>query len=111
MVTIPYHGIIIMNIAQKVGFRRKLGTSDLLTLLQHEWSSAIASHGAVHALAIDIVGAFDKVANKGVLAKAQAWGVNGILLAWLQDYLKDRSLQAVICGQESAQYPISAGVP
>ena len=97
--------------AHQFGFRRKLGTSDLLTLLVHEWSSAIASHGAVHALAIDIAGAFDKVAHRGVLAKAQACGITGTLLAWLQDYLKDRSLQAVICGQESAQYPISAGVP
>ena len=97
--------------AHQFGFRRKLGTSDLLTLLQHEWSSAIASHGAVHALAIDIAGAFDKVAHRGVLAKAQACGITGTLLAWLQDYLKDRSLQAVICGQQSAQYPISAGVP
>ena len=97
--------------AHQFGFRRKLGTSDLLTLLQHEWSSAIASHGAVNALAIDIAGAFDKVAHRRVLAKAQSCGITGTLLAWLQAYLKDRSLQAVIWGQESAQYPISAGVP
>ena len=49
--------------------------------------------------------------HRRVLAKAQACGITGTLLSWLQDYLKDRSLQAVICGQESALYPISAGVP
>ena len=56
--------------AHQFGFHRKLGTSDLLTLLQHELSSAFASHGAVYAIAIDIAGAFDKVAHRGVLAKA-----------------------------------------
>ena len=97
--------------AHQFGFRRRLGTADLLTLLQHKWSSAIANRGSVHTLAVDIAGAFDKVSHKGALAKAQACGISGTLHTWLQYYLSNRSLRAVVCGQESKVFPVKAGVP
>ena len=97
--------------AHQFGFRRRLGTADLLTLLQHKWSSTIANHGSVHTLAVDIAGAFDKVSHKGVLAKAQACGISGTLHTWLEDYLSNRSLRAVVCGQESEVFPVKSRVP
>ena len=97
--------------AQQFGFRRGLGTSDLLTRLQHEWSCALAQGGEVHVLAADIAGAFDKVSHCGVLHKAKCYGLSGPLLAWLSSYLSGRHLQVVIGGQQSSLLPISAGVP
>ena len=96
--------------AHQFGFRRRLGTADLLTLLQHKWSSTIANRGSVHTLAVDIAGAFDEVSHKGALAKAQACGISGTLHTLLQDYLSNRSLRAVVCGQESEVFPIKASV-
>ena len=84
--------------AYQFGFRRRLGTADLLTLLQHKWSSTIANRGSVHTLAVDIAGAFDKVSHEGALAKAQACGISGTLHTWLQGYLSNRSLRAVRTG-------------
>ena len=78
------------------GFRRRLGTADLLTLLQHKWSSTIVNRGSVQT--VDIAGAFDKVSHKGALAKAQACGISGTLHTWLQDYLSNRSLRTVWTG-------------
>ena len=74
-------------------------------------SSTIANRGSVHTLAVDIAGAFDKVSHKGALAKAQACGISGTLHTWLQDYLSNRSLRAVVCGQESEVFSVKAGVP
>ena len=97
--------------AHQFGFRRRLCTADLLTLLQNKWSSTSANRGSVHTLAVDIAGAFDKVSHKGALAKAQACGISGTLHTWLQDYLSNRSLRAVVCGQEPEVFPVRAGVP
>ena len=37
--------------------------------------------------------------------------VSGTLHSLLQDYLSNRSLRAVVCGQESEVFPVKAGVP
>ena len=47
------------------GFRRGLGSSDLLTLLHHQWCRTAGEGGVVRILAADIAGAFDKVSHKG----------------------------------------------
>ena len=93
------------------GFRRRLGTSDLLTKLHSEWSKAAGLGGSVYVLAVDIAGAFDRVSHAGVLHQAACCGVTGDLLTWLKSYLRDRQLKAVLSGQESPQYPVQAGVP
>ncbi|XP_065195441.1 uncharacterized protein LOC135826763 [Sycon ciliatum] len=76
--------------ANQYGFRSGLGTQDLLTLLHHRWSTVAAGGGAVRVVAVDIAGAFDQVSHPGVIHKAQQYGVSGMLLAWLRDYLLDR---------------------
>ena len=93
------------------GFRRGLGSSDLLTLLHHQWCRTAGEGGVVRILAADIAGAFDKVSHKGVLHKASSYGISGQLFSWLQSYLSDRRIKAVINGYESPLYPITAGVP
>ena len=93
------------------GFRGGLSTADLLTKLHHEWSKSLASGGAVHVLAIDIAGAFDKVSHSGVLHKAKCYGISGPLLTWLRSYLENRQIKAVVGGQSSTPHNIRAGVP
>lgn len=93
------------------GFRRRLGTSDLLTLVQHKWASTLAHGGEVHAMALDIAGAFDKVSHSGLLFKAERYGICGELLTWISSYLSERHLQVVVSGQCSTPHPITAGVP
>ena len=88
-----------------------LSIADLLTKLHHEWSMSLASGGAVHVLAIDIAGAFDKVSHPGVLHKAKCYGISGPLLTWLRSYLKNRQIKAVVGGQSSTPHNIRAGVP
>ena len=70
-----------------------------------------AQGGAAGVVAVDIAGAFDKVSHPGVLYKAQQYGVAGMLLDWLIDYLLDRSITVVVGGQISLPHGITAGVP
>ena len=93
------------------GFRRGLGTSDLLTALHHQWVSTIGTGGTVRVLAIDIAGAFDRVSHRGLLVKLRSYGIHSKLLEWLESYLSNRSLEVVVEGQTSSRYPITAGVP
>ena len=50
--------------AHQFGFRRRLGTDDLLTTLLHHWAVTAGNGDSVHVLAIDIAGAFDKVSSR-----------------------------------------------
>ena len=72
------HGVFS---SQQYGFRKELGTSDTLMKLLNDWSSTAASGGMVHALAIDIAEAFDKVSHRGVLHKTEACGIRDPWLA------------------------------
>lgn len=93
------------------GFRRGLSTQDALTLLNHRWSTITANGGAVRVVAVDIAGAFDRVSHIGLLHKLQQNGIQGHLLSWLGDYLKNRTLDVVINGKTSQTLPVEAGVP
>ena len=93
------------------GFRPGLSAADLLTSISHQWQSCINAGGAVRALAVDIAGAFDKVSHLGVLHKLRSYGIAGTLHQWLTSYLTDRTLQAVVGGATSPQFPVTAGVP
>jgi len=96
---------------KQYGFRRGMGTADLLTLLQHEWALTAGNRGCALVLALDIAGAFDKVSHTGLLHKLGNLGIGGNLLAWIRDYLDKRTLQVVVNGQRSKSFPIRAGVP
>ena len=93
------------------GFRRRLGTADLLTSLQHEWICTLNHGGIAQILAIDIQGSFDKVSHLGLTTKLASYGIQGHLLEWLKDYLCNRELQAVVSGKTSKRYQVCSGVP
>ena len=96
---------------RQYGFRSGLRTADLLAVLGHDWSLAPGSGGCAHILAVDIAGAFARVSQPGLLHRAATLGIGGGLLQWLLDYLRNRTLNAIVNGQESAQFQIKAGVP
>ena len=97
--------------SNQFGFRRAIGTADLLTSLHHEWVTEMGKGGTVNVLAIDIAGAFDKVSHLGLLAKIQGYSIRESLLRWLTDYLDNRKIQAVMGGNTSNSFAIHSGVP
>ncbi|MPC53254.1 RNA-directed DNA polymerase from mobile element jockey [Portunus trituberculatus] len=79
----------------------KLG-ENLHLLPTSELSGALNQVRATAVVALDIEGAFDRL---------HATGIDGALLPFLQDYLKDRHLQVTVGGRESEVQPIRAGIP
>ena len=66
------------------------------------------------AIFLEFSKAFDRVATPRLFCKLSHYGIRGSMLAWIQEYLNDRS-QSVNCvildGISSCNLPVSSGVP
>ena len=60
---------------------------------------------------LDISKAFDRVWHKGLLQKLKQFGIQGRLLKWFENYLKDRFQRVIINGQVSDWIKLLFGVP
>ena len=60
---------------------------------------------------LDFAKAFDKVDHNLVLRKAQAFGIDGRLLSWIQQFLKDRTQSVIVNGKISSPREVISGVP
>jgi ribonuclease P/MRP protein subunit RPP40 len=54
---------------------------------------------------------FDSVPHKRLIHKMQGYGVEGNLLNWISDFLKDRTQFVSVNGQESERVAVTSGVP
>ena len=117
-----YERILVTNITKffdthqlinnrQFGFRSKRSVSDLLLQLTTKWQKSLENRIDTCVIALDIAGAFDRVWHKGLIAKLKSLGISGDLLLLLQDYLQGRTLQVVVNGSTSSEYPIEASVP
>jgi ribonuclease P/MRP protein subunit RPP40 len=60
---------------------------------------------------LDFQKAFDKVPHKRLLHKVKDMGIEGDLLCWLQDWLKDRKQRVCLAGECSEWAEVTSGVP
>ena len=93
------------------GFRAKRSTEMQLILTLHDMAKAIQS-SSIHAVVLDFAKDFDKVPHKRLLRKLQHYGIQGLLLNWLESFITQR-FQSVVCeGQTSRPScsPISANL-
>ena len=94
------------------GYRQHHGTElQLLYLTQNIYKSLDTGHHFT-AIYLDITKYFDKIWHKGLLFKCKnEFGITGILLTWLESYLKDRK-QCVRINDTFSDYKIiNAGCP
>ena len=93
------------------GFRQARSTGDLLAYAAHAWSSALESYGESREISLDISKAFDRVWNKGLLAKLPMFGLHHTLIKWISSFLTDRSIAIRVDGYLSNPHSINSGVP
>ena len=60
---------------------------------------------------LDFAKAFDKVDHNIVLAKAYNFEIRGKLLAWIRDFLSNRTQSVIVNGVLSTPRPVISGVP
>ena len=89
------------------------GTSTVTQLIEiyDSFCKAVSDGKEVRVVFLDISKAFDRVWHKGLLHKLKQFGINGSLLKWFEDYLKDRFQRVIINGQFSDWIKLLFGVP
>ena len=93
------------------GFRP--GRSCLTQLLAHHDNiiSLLEQGQNVDVVYLDFAKAFDKVDHNIVLAKAYNFGIRGKLLAWIREFLSNRTQSVIVNGVLSTPRPVISGVP
>ena len=62
-------------------------------------------------MALDIIKAFDRVWQAGLLHKLKSYGILGQVFGLISSFLNNRRLRVVLDGKSLQEYPFNAGVP
>ena len=92
-------------------FRKKRSCDTQLILTVNDLSSALDKGKQIDCVLLDFAKAFDKVSHRSLLAKLKNYGVDGLTLLWIQDFLHARTQVVVVDGEESGTAPVTSGVP
>ena len=94
------------------GFSREKSCLTQLLPLIDKFSVALNNKSRVDIIYFDFAKAFDSVNHDLILAKLKnKFGIDGLLLQFLRDYLYNRHQQVVINGSLSGTLAVSSGVP
>ena len=66
---------------------------------------------SVDVIFLDFQKAFDKVQKKRLLQKLSAYGIEGKVLCWIEDFLSDRRMRIMVRGEYSEWVDVISGVP
>ena len=93
------------------GFRKRRNCETQLILTLHDLVSAVNEGKQVDAFILDFSKAFDRVPHGRLLYKLNHYGINGNLLAWVEDFLTERTQSVVLEGVSSMPCRVTSGVP
>ena len=93
------------------GFRKRRSTETQLILTIQDLVHNLNAGEQTDAILLDFSKAFDKVPHRRLLLKLQHYGVRGNILAWIQDFLSDRTQEVVLDGSTSSRCSVTSGVP
>ena len=92
-------------------FISKHSTATNLLESTHDWLVSITNRLAVDVVYIDFSRAFDSIVLSKMLAKLNALGIDGKLLAWLSAFLHNRRQSVVVENCFSSVGDVISGVP
>ena len=93
------------------GFRS--GRSCVTQLLEiiEIWSSMLDEGGSIDVVYLDFRKAFDSVPHQRLLKKAEAYGIRGKLLLWIESFLTGRKQRVIVNGGKSTWADVVSGIP
>ena len=93
------------------GFRS--GRSCVTQLLEiiEIWSSMLDEGGSIDVVYLDFRKAFDSVPHQRLLKKAEAYGIRGKLLLWIESFLTGRKQRVIVNGDKSTWADVVSGIP
>ena len=107
MTHLELHGILCH---QQHGFRRKRSCETQFLEFADELVKNMAKGKQTDILVMDFVNAFDKVNHSLRVHKLHHYGIQGKLLTWISDFLKDRRQAVVVNGIRSDFIKVQSGV-
>ena len=89
------------------------GPSTSLQLLEvlDKWTEALDNGHYVDCIYMDFQKAFDKVSHKRLLEKIKSYGIVGLTLNWIEDFLKNRTQKVMVNGAGSEWENVTSGIP
>jgi hypothetical protein len=96
---------------QQYGFQKKCSTIMQLLDCYNDWSAAQNNGQSVDIIYLDYAKAFDSVVHAKLLIKLKAYGISDNLLAWIEQFLMDRTHYVSIDNVHSHLQHVLSGVP
>ena len=93
------------------GFREGYNTNLALITLVDKISSTINDNELVLGLFLDFKKAFDTIDHKILIEKLRCYGIRGLALEWIKDYLSERNQYVNYNNFDSSKKSITCGVP
>lgn len=93
------------------GFRSKHSCESQLILTVHDLAEGLRDKEQMDCILLDFSKAFDKVPHRRLLYKLSYYGIRGTSLAWITDFLSNRTQRVVLDGSSSDTSLVSSGVP
>jgi len=85
-------------------------TTQLLDSLGH-WTESLDEGNSVDVIFLDFAKAFDSVPHLRLLKKLEGYGVQGSVLGWITDFLKNRKQRVSVGGSTSSWTDVLSGIP
>lgn len=93
------------------GFLAKRSTTSQLLESVTSWCKSFSNGVQTDVIYMDFAKAFDSVLCSKLLVKLERYGINGLTLNWIQDFLHDRSQHVRVENSLSGSSSVRSGVP
>ena len=93
------------------GFRKNRSTSMAITNLTDAFHKSIEKHEYLLGLFIDLSRAFDTISHEILFDKLDFYGIRGVALTWIKNYLSERKQYVSYNDVNSDMGTLSTGVP
>ena len=88
--------------------RKRLCQTNILLCLK-KWTEMVDRNMGVVIAYFDYAKAFDKVSHKLLMLKLKGYGIDGKLLRWLEEYLRNRHQRVVVGNATSSWLEVGSG--
>jgi hypothetical protein len=93
------------------GVRPKRSTTLQLLRILDQWTEMIDNGDCFDVMYMDFSKAFDTVPHQRLIRKLAAYGINGKLLKWIEDFLSNRRQRVSVNGSLSHWLEVLSGIP
>ena len=81
------------------GFRKGHSCATQLIEVMEQWTEDLDKKNSIDVIYLDFQKAFDTLPHKRLIHKLKGYGISGILLLWIKNFLHERKQRVVLNGQ------------